>query len=143
MSAIETTPQSLRISQLRRRRGRPTPLRNAPISMGRLNKRHAARRDAMTCGIDSPPGSLAIPRLRIADRKDLAPGAGPNSKSLARALARTPRAKLCCPVAGREALGSSAIERRDRRNFVGQIVQIERKNLIGWETAHQCIGDDI
>jgi hypothetical protein len=82
-------------------------------------------------------------RSQIADRKDLAPGAGPNSKSLARALARTPRAKLCCPVAGREALGSSAIERRDRRNFVGQIVQIERKNLIGWETAHQCIGDDI
>jgi hypothetical protein len=95
MSAIETTPQNLRISQLRRRRGRPTPLRNAPIS----------RR----------PGFLrGAGRSQFADRKDLAPGAGPNSKCLSRALARTSRAKLCCPVAGREALGSSAIERPNR-----------------------------
>jgi hypothetical protein len=32
MPAIEMTPQNRRISQLRRRRGRPTPLRNWPLA---------------------------------------------------------------------------------------------------------------
>jgi len=55
------------------------------LSLRAFNKRPGFLRDAG--------------RSQIADRKDLAPGAGPNSNCLARALARAHRAKLCCPVA--------------------------------------------
>jgi hypothetical protein len=47
----------------------PPDLRNAPIPSGHLNRRHTARREATTCGIDSPLRAVwQSPRRRVLGR---------------------------------------------------------------------------
>jgi hypothetical protein len=70
------------------------------LSLRAFNKRPGFLRDAG--------------RSQIADRKDLAPGAGPNSNCLARALHVLLAPSFVVRSPAREALGSSAIERPNR-----------------------------